>query len=181
MLSREPERTFRSEAILKGYLLDTNILSYWFAEGSAEHERVTQHILSLPGDSLLAISAITLGEVEYGHRAVSAEETPKQTTFLELINEQLPTVLNVMASTRLYYGRLRADLFEKFYPAGRKKRGLRPEQLVDPVTSLELGIQENDLWIAAQAIEYNLVLVTADRLQQIREVAKDLDVENWAA
>lgn len=26
------------------------------------------------------------------------------------------------------------------------------------MTSLELGIQENDLWIAAQALEYNLVL-----------------------
>jgi len=181
MPSSEPERIFRSETILKGYLLDTNILSYWFADGSAEYERVTQYILSLPEDSLLAISAITLGEVEYGHRAISAEATPRQTTFLEFINEQLPTVLNVMASTRLYYGRLRADLFKMFYPAGRRKRGLRPEQLVDPVTSLELGIQENDLWIAAQALEYNLVLVTADKMQRIREVAPDLAIENWAA
>ncbi len=108
---------------MKGYLLDTNILGYWFADGSAEHEKVNQHILSLPGDSLLAISAVTLGEIEYGYRAVSAEETSRQIAFLELINEQLPTVLNVMASTSLYYGRLRADLFAKFCPQGGRNEG----------------------------------------------------------
>src|ERR1700686_2159036 len=106
MPSRKPERIFRSDAILKGYLLDTNIISYWFADGSSEHERVNQHILSLAEGSLLAISAITLGEIEYGHRAASAEETSTQTAFLEFIDEQFPTVLNILANTRFYYGKL---------------------------------------------------------------------------
>lgn len=141
---------------MTGYLLDTNIVSYWFTDGSSEHERVNQYVLSLPEDSLLAISAITLGEIEYGHRAVSADETFKQRAFTDFIDEQLPTVLNVTSSTRIYYGRLRADLFAKFCLASKKRAGLRPEQLIDPVTSLTLGIQENDLWIAAQALEYNL-------------------------
>ena len=166
---------------MRGYLLDTNIVSYWFTGGSLQHELIVARIQSLPEDSLLALSAITLGEIEYGHRVVSPTETAVQADFLEFIAERLPTVFSVESTTRLYYGKLRAQLFEKLVPAGKKKAGLRPEQLLDPVTSLELGIQENDLWIAAQALEYNLVLVTADRLQRIREIATDLEIENWAA
>ncbi|MBA7697023.1 hypothetical protein ES703_105681 [subsurface metagenome] len=64
----------------------------------------------------------------------------------------------------------------------KKRAGLRPEQLVDPVTSLELGIQENDLWIAAQVVVRGLILVTTDKLSHIREVAgDDLHIENWMA
>jgi tRNA(fMet)-specific endonuclease VapC len=79
------------------------------------------------------------------------------------------------------YGDLRARLFEKFAPKKRRRKGLRPEELVDPVTAKELGIQENDLWIAAQAIERNLVLVTNDAMARIQEVASELKVEDWAA
>lgn len=166
---------------MRGYLLDTNIVSYWFTGGSLQHELINTRIQSLPEGSLLAVSAITLGEIEYGHRVVSPQETAVQTDFLEFIEERLPTVFSVEATTRLYYGKLRALLFEKLVSPGKRKTGLRPEQLVDPVTSLELGIQENDLWIAAQALEYNLVLVTADKLQRVRAVAAELEIENWAA
>jgi predicted nucleic acid-binding protein len=79
------------------------------------------------------------------------------------------------------YGMLRARLFENYTPNNKKRKGLRPEQLIDPVTSLELGIQENDLWIAAQAMSQNLTLVTNDKLHQIHEVAGDeLHIDNWA-
>jgi len=45
-----------------------------------------------------------------------------------------------------------------------------------PRTSAEeLGIQENDLWIAAQAIQYNLVLITEDHMRRLQEVSTDLD------
>jgi tRNA(fMet)-specific endonuclease VapC len=90
-------------------------------------------------------------------------------------------VLNITKATRIYYGSLRARIFEKYAPNERRCRGLRPEQLIDLVTSRELGIQENDLWIAAQALEYNLVLVTNDKMDRIRDVCEDLQVENWAA
>ena len=71
-------------------------------------------------------------------------------------------------------------MFESFAPKDKKRKGLRPCQLVDPVTSLELGIQENDLWIAAQAISRNLTFVTNDRMERIRDVAGSLCIDNWA-
>ena len=44
-----------------------------------------------------------------------------------------------------------------------------------------LGIQENDLWLASQAMERDLVLVTGDRMKHIVEVAgQDLRTLKWA-
>jgi len=82
------------------------------------------------------------------------------------------------------YGRIRAKLFEKYRPKEKKRKGLRPEQLVDPATSLQLRIQENDLWIVAQAITKDLTLVTNDRksLRPLLAVGgNELHIENWAA
>ena len=126
------------------------------------------------------ISAITLGEIEYGLQ-VARIDTFKQEDFRAFISTNLPMVLDITKATRICYGLLRASVFEKYTPNARRRRGLRPEQLIDPVTSRELGIQENDLWIAAQALEYNLVLVTNDKMDRIRDVCEDLQVENWTA
>jgi len=160
-----------------GYLLDTNILTYWFHAERLEHQAVTARISELPEGTFLALSAITLGEIEYGHRVASKEETTRQRAYLDFIEHQPLLVLDIRKSTRLYYGDLRARLFERF--ATRKKRGTRPEQLVDPATAETLGIQENDLWIAAQALEYDLTLVTHDRLERLREAAPMLQIEDW--
>jgi len=51
------------------------------------------------------------------------------------------------------------------------------------LTALTLGIQENDLWIAAQAIERHFILVTSDhRMTRIREIASEAElvIEDWA-
>lgn len=51
-------------------------------------------------------------------------------------------------------------------------------------TAPELGIDENDLWIVAQAVERNLVLVTSDKMRRIRKTIRELHsgfrVEDWA-
>ena len=165
-----------------GYLLDTCIIRYWYDERKEQHPNVVARIQALPDDTPLRVSAITLGEMEYGHRAVSATDTPVQAAFRRFIGDRFPWgfVLNITSDTASYYGLIRARLFEKFSPR-RKRNGLRPSQLIDPVTAKELGIQENDLWIAAQGTERNLVLVTNDPMPRIREVVSDLlRIENWA-
>ncbi len=163
---------------MRGYLLDTNIVAYWFDTRRAQHEPVAQHIQELPEATPLMISAITLGEIEFGLQ-VSKVTTQEQEAFRVFINVNLPMVLDITKTTRIYYGMLRAGMFEKYAPNAKRRGGLRPEQLIDPITSRELGIQENDIWIAAQALEYNLVLVTNDKMDRIRDVGEDLRVENW--
>ena len=164
----------------RGYLLDTNIVRYWFDDRSVKHQPVLTRIAALAEDDPLHVSVITYGEMEYGHQCESNDQTPHQVRFASFIEEHLPFMLEIRRSTTIEYGRIRAMLFLKFAPRDRRIPGLRPEQLIDPVTSREIGVQENDIWLAAQAIEHNLVLVTHDQMNNIRTVAPALRVEDWA-
>ncbi len=165
---------------MRGYLLDTNILTYWWEEGRSEHAAVCEHIAVLPDEAPLWTSAVVLGEIAYGCIVAKERRQAALRQFREFVGKQVPQVLAVRKSTAEAYGSVRARLFERFAPRNERK-GLRPEQLVDPVTSKKLEIQENDLWIAAQAIEWNIVLVTNDRMRRIREVAPELEIENWTS
>lgn len=162
----------------RGYLLDTNTIAFWFSPTRREHKLVVQRIEALPAESPLVTSAIVLGEIEYGCRAARPISQDALNEVARLVRARFPRMLQVGLSTAETYGRLRAALFRKYAPK-KDRRGLRPEQLTDPMTSRELGIQENDLWIAAQALEHNLVLVTKDKLDHIRAVAPRLVLEDW--
>jgi len=166
---------------MRTFLLDTCIWSYWFDNKRQQHANVIDHLGKLPSDSILGISIITWGEVVYGHKVGSPEEEPVQAKYLQFIKAKGPKTFDIDMHTANMYGELRALLFERYTPK-KKRAGLRPEQIVDPVSSKELGIGENDLWIVAQAMTRNLTLVTNDKLSRIREVAGDeLHIENWVA
>ena len=168
---------------MRGYLLDTNIVSYWLGAAGPEHDKVVESIDRLPDRAPIRLSVVTLGEIEYGHRAVSRLAAPVQVRFRQVLAERFPAPLEIRRPTTIYYGAWRARLFEEFARKDKRTKATRPEQLVDPVTSRELGIQENDLWIAAQAMEHKLVLVTHDDMQRLRHVMDDelrVEFEDWA-
>lgn len=174
--------------MIRGYLLDTNIIAYWFNENrEPAHSRVAQSVSALPDPSLLRTSAIVLGEIEFGHRVQSpGSDTSVQARYTRFIGENIPKIYEVGKATTIYYGPLKARLFERFSPREKRTKTQRLNQLVDPMTLRKLGIQENDIWIAAQAIEHNLVLVSHDQkmVQPIRQVLGGdltLDTEDWAA
>ena len=162
------------------YLIDTNIIGWWYNPHKREHENVKKHIdsLELEDENKLWVSAITLGEIEYGHRLNPKRDLAAQKEFLDFVHDEIPHVVDITKHTVPHYGQLRANLFNKF-AGGKRKRW--PEELTDPITAKELGIQENDLWIAAQAIQYDVVLVTNDKMNRIRAVTPELRVEDWAA
>jgi len=169
---------------VRGYLLDTGIVSVWYDETKPKHSQVLAAVKNLAADTPLAISAITLGEIEYGLHIPGGAAHFDHDEYRRWIADKLPRVLDVTTSTaRLYYGSLRARLFDKYAPNHKSKK-VRAEQLVDPTTAEKLGIDENDLWIAAQAVEHNLVLVTDDKMARIRKIVDEelpLEFENWAA
>jgi len=165
---------------MDGYLLDTNIVAYLYSEEADQHAAVYRRYMSLPQETPLYVSAITLGEIEFGHRLEAEVDTAPQRQFNAFLTETFPLVLAVGRSTRQWYGALRAKLFRQFAP-DRTRRPKWPEDLVDPPTAKQLGIQENDLWLAAQALERQLVLVTGDRMSHLNGVTpSDFRIENWA-
>lgn len=170
---------------MKGYLLDTNAICDWLDESKPRHAAVSKKVeQAAQAQAVMVTSSIVLGEVEYGIAATGGKAKQSLVEFRAQVAKQFAQkrlLLSVSRSTTTIYGELRAKLFEKFAPKNRRTKGLRPEEMLDPVTAKELGIQENDLWIAAQAIERNLVLVTNDAMARIQEVASELKVEDWAA
>ncbi len=177
---------------MRDFLIDTNIWEYWWNENrEPEHSHVCQRVSELKAASdetgiplRVWISSVTWGEIEYGYRAMTQKERSFEVEFRRFIHALAPKEFLVDKHITEDYGRIRAGLFEKYGPNDKKRKGLRPEQLIDPVTSLQLQIQENDLWIVSQAIARNLTLVTNDRksLRPLLEVARDeLHIENWAA
>lgn len=168
---------------MKGYLLDTNAVSDWLDTTRPRHTAVSDSIGRLiRTETLLLTSTIVLGEIEYGIRTAPQEiqqrlEGLRSQIEVEFVHNRL--LLDVTRGTTFVYGDLRARLFEKYAPGDSKKKVKRPEQLICPTTSKELGIQENDLWLAAQAIERNIVLVSNDAMRRIRAAAPELEVEDW--
>jgi tRNA(fMet)-specific endonuclease VapC len=57
---------------VRGYLVDTNIVVYWFDARRPQYECVVRHIQELPEATPLMISAITLGEIEFGLQVAKA-------------------------------------------------------------------------------------------------------------
>ena len=166
---------------MRTFLLDTCIWSYWFDDDRyrQENTNIRKQLQKLQPDSKLGISIITWGEVAFGQKYAITRELI-QADYFKFIEAKGPKTFHIDMHTANTYGMLRSHLFDKYASKDKRKKNVRPEQLVDPVTSLELGIQENDLWIAAQAITRNLTLVTNDKLSRIREVAGDnLHIENW--
>ncbi len=171
---------------MPGYLIDTQTLSYWFDETSGGYQVVQAAAEARrSADSPLYLSAISLGEIQYGHAADPAGAGPVRESFVKFVRDKFPQVLRVSRHTAEPYGRIRAALFDKLGPESRKSKKKRAEQLCDPITGRELGIDENDLWIVAQAAERNLVLVTHDKMVRIREALQESEIgvriEDWAA
>jgi predicted nucleic acid-binding protein len=154
------------------YLFDTNIWSKWFRKETF----VTEKIAKLDKTSKIFLSSIVWGEVIYGAKANELFDIQSYSDFI--LNRSEPEIWNIDKHVAGAYGELRAKLFEKLPPKSKKQK--RPEQLIDPVTATEIEIDENDLWIVAQAITHKLTLVTNDKMRKIFSVTpKELKYEIW--
>jgi len=176
---------------MRDFLIDTNIWEYWFNEDKEpQHSNVLKRVSELKkrcgktkSSFRVWISSVTWGELEYGYQVQTKNERSLEKPFRQFIHGIAPKEFFIDKHVTRDYGRIRARLFEKYGPKEKKKKSLRPEQLIDPVTSLQLQIQENDLWIVSQAITRDFTLVTNDRrsLQPLLEVTgNELHIKNWA-
>lgn len=130
------------------FLLDTNICIYIAKKKPAN---VLRRFEGLKPDQV-CMSTITYGELLYG--AHKSEHPKKTLKILEELASFIP-VIAISIETDLHYGRIRSCLEKQGLPIGN-----------------------NDLWIAAHALDLNVVLVT----NNVKEFSRipDLKLENWA-
>jgi tRNA(fMet)-specific endonuclease VapC len=117
----------------------------------------------------LYISPVSLAELEYGLHLTNVDPSRAQAARAALRSYVL---LPIDHHTAQYYGRIRAELFQRFAPRDHKGKVKTrySDDLIDLSTGKQLGIQENDLWIVAIAVQYNLSFVTGDRAGGMRRV-----------
>lgn len=163
--------------VTDAYLLDTMIASDAWDAGSPRH-RYTRECLERLDPSPVFVSAISLGEIEFGLQSAPSVDEARQKAVRDNMHEY--ELLSVDSHTIPIYSSVRTELFRRYARKNPKGRLLdkQPEELIDTITGKLLGIQENDLWIACTAIQYNLVFCTREKklsMRTIIEVADYLD------
>ena len=131
----------------KKYMLDTNICIYIAKNKPAS---------VLAQFKTLSINQIVMSVITYGELSLGAEKSQyKQTTTQKLNNLiQIIPVISMSESVGNIYGIIRADLEKKGQIIGN-----------------------NDLWIAAHAMEQNITLVS-NNIKEFNRIP-DLSLENW--
>ena len=150
-----------------GYLMDTNHVTAW----EANNPNVLAKVQSLPQDTLLCTSAITLGEMSAGHHMANGDPHRRHLVRHFLTIYVIPYAVPISHSTELYYGQIMGRIWRAKPPASDKVSTDR--HLV------EIGVNINDVWIVACAWEHGLILLTTDKMTLIRDVTPEVKFENW--
>jgi tRNA(fMet)-specific endonuclease VapC len=145
------------------YLLDTNHCSQLLANNPT----VTNKFSDLE-DVIVGTCVIVQGELVFGASISEQRETNLQ-RIRKFLNDL--DVYEIDQETADIYGNIKAAVFNRF---GLKEKAKRRQFAIR-----ELGIGENDLWIAAIAKRHGLIVVSSDGdFDRIREV-EDLSIEKW--
>ena len=129
------------------YLLDTNV---WIDIERGDHPEVVRKSSEL-ASAQLCLSTVVLGEIQAGIERSRRPDAMRRV--YDLLLHGCP-VFEVDRESACLYGKLRSDLLNRGQVIG-----------------------SNDLWIAAQAIRNDLVLVTANECEFAR--VPNLKLENW--
>jgi Predicted nucleic acid-binding protein, contains PIN domain len=133
------------------FLLDTNALS----DLMGQNEKATARLDNIHATDRVIICPIVLGEIRYG---IGRLPSGKKRTELEVRAAQMFSLIPCESLTETmseHYAALKITLEQK-----------------------GIALSENDIWIAATAMELSAVLVTRDR--DFRQV-DGLTVEDWTA
>jgi predicted nucleic acid-binding protein len=159
------------------YLLDTSILSAYLDPAHQFHGAKRTAVDALPADSPKYVSVVALAELTFGVELPVALGKGDMPALRKMIAEARSYgILDLSHHTATAYAQLKSKMGAKYLAkALRRDRPKYVEDWVDQATGKALGVDENDLWMCAQAKERNLVFVTADGKMKRIEVA-DSDV-----
>lgn len=144
------------------YLLDTNLVSVLYDASRPNHGSVRQAIAVLDPRAPQLVSVVTVAELRFGLALSQAAGRPLAhiEACLECAEEHSLAEIGRYTGEAFAYVKSSVAL-QRLDVRRRTPRWV--EDWSDRVTGQHLQIDENDLWIAAQAVERNLVVITGDR------------------
>jgi len=145
------------------YLLDTNHCFLLIARDP----RLTSAAAARAAEQLTT-SVIVAGELRYG--AAVSERSRENATAVEDFLGRIDQLL-ISPATAQHYADLKSTLLAEYGPRERARR--RAFDLA------KIGFTDNDLWIAASAIEHDAVLVSDDGDYRRMTGLSNLEVETW--
>ena len=145
------------------YLLDTNHCSRIILGDRALIKQLQAH-----QEDGLAISAVTRGELIF-----MVQKSQQHTKNMQAVNAFLQRIslYTISGTVADIYGRLKGNIVDQLGPKEKAKRR--------KVTVQGLGFSDNDSWIAATVLRYDLTLVSADRDFQRLQLIQSFSVESW--
>ena len=162
---------------MDAYLFDTTILSIYLDPNHRFHTEKSRALETLPATAPRYISIVALAELKFGVELSVAIGKGNLPTLKEIINKaRTYAVLYLSHHTAMSYAALKAKMASKYLAKPlRRDRPKYLEDWVDKANGKVLGVDENDLWMCAQAKERNLVFVTADKgIKRIADADPDV-------
>ncbi len=145
------------------YLLDTNHCSRIISGDRTLIQQLQSRLTEG-----VATSVIVQGELRFMVQKSQRRAENLQTVdaFLQAIS--LYPISGAVANV---YGKLKGDIVNQLGPKDKAQRR--------QATIQGLGFSDNDLWIAATALHYDLTLVSADQDFKRLQSVQSLSVESW--
>lgn len=162
---------------MDAFLFDTTVLSIYLDPTHPHHAQKGQSLAALPIDNPRFISAVALAELDFGTKLAEVMGKGNLSALKAMIAQaRTHAVLDITHQTASVYAEVKARIAQKYLARMlRKDRPKYIEEWVDKATGQKLGIDENDLWMCAQAKERDLVIVTADgRMRRIADADPDI-------
>lgn len=162
---------------MDAYLFDTTVLSAYLDPTHRFHSERRRALDALPGQSTRYVSVVALAELTFGADLAAALGKGDAPALRKMIRQaRAYAVLDLTHHTAAAYSALKSNLAAKYLAKPlRRDRPRYVEDWVDRTTGKALGVDENDVWMAAQAKERDLVLVTADgRMRRIENADPDV-------
>lgn len=143
------------------HLLDTNVISVLFDTRRPNHAAVRAAIDAIGRDEPQYVSAVVMAELRYGMQAAARAGQDVSHIRQALGQADHCPLAEVGRHTAEAYGDVKARLAHHWLDL-RKRPPRWLEEWKDRASSKTLQVDENDLWLVAQAIERNYCLITTD-------------------
>lgn len=147
-----------------GFIYDTSVLSALLDTAHKRHADIARVVVSLPENASHFVSAVSLAELTFGVRMSEAFAPSRLPALAQiLVDVRNYGVLEVGHHTAAAYAELKTNLAKRYLlKANRRDRPRWLEEWPINNRGQRLQVDENDLWLCAQAKERSLTLLTAD-------------------